>query len=372
MKNPVKRMLICLLAMAMGTGLSKTLAQYPPEGFLSPSQVFVATIFPNGRKPITTVKNDQGIYFNIYNNDGEIVAGICAPPEGEAQYSGKFVIPDYVDYGSGDNIVKVPVVCIARQAFENSDIEELTLNNVICCINFDSHIYAPKLRRVVVPWESGIMLYLPFIGCDSVLDEIVFGKNVWFMTSQSRLYVPKLDLRGRNLILESSWCQLCTVPHIIFSSDVNVGNIAVVNFGPSRFDFVGETWPSGGYAFPEGGVDKSTLSEIHCGWITPPPYQPVEFEDADEASKEIYSKCTIYVPAGSVEAYRVAPGWKNFKNILADTEGVDGIESDRTVSSVECYDLMGRPVATPAKGTVVIERTTYSDGTTQTTRRVAR
>lgn len=372
MKNPVKRMLICLMAMAMGTGLSKTMSQYAPDGFLSPTQVLDGLFFPNAVKTCATVKNDEGMYFNIYIDEGRFLAGLIAPPEGEAQYSGKFVIPDYVNFNSAGTDYKVPVVCIKSRTFANSDIEELTLNNVISSITHESSIYAPNLRRVVVPWESGIMLYLPFIGCEGVLDEIVFGKNVWFMTNQSRLYVPKLDLRGRNLIFDGSWSQLCTVPHIIFSSDVNVGNMAVVNFGPSRIDFVGETWPSGGYAFPEGGVDKSTLSEIHCGWITPPPYQPVEFEDADEASKEIYSKCTIYVPAGSVEAYRVAPGWKNFKNILADTEGVDGIESDRTVSSVECYDLMGRPVATPAKGTVVIERTTYSDGTTQTTRRVAR
>ena len=94
--------------------------------------------------------------------------------------------------------------------------------------------------------------------------------------------------------------------------------------------------------------------------------------DSYNGCSGIYDRCTLYVPAGSVEAYRTAPGWKNFKNILADTEGVDGIGSDRTVSSVECYDLMGRPVAAPVKGSIVIERTTYSDGTTQTTRRLDR
>ena len=40
------------------------------------------------------------------------------------------------------------------------------------------------------------------------------------------------------------------------------------------------------------------------------------------------SSCVLYVPTGSVEAYRVAEGWSRFTNIKALPAGVEGVDAD--------------------------------------------
>ena len=78
------------------------------------------------------------------------------------------------------------------------------------------------------------------------------------------------------------------------------------------------TIPSGvtsiGYA---AFADCSGLTSIHCKSKTPPSlilrseyseYKPVFDENT-------YSSATLYVPQGSVEAYKSAEGWKNFQKI---------------------------------------------------------
>ena len=54
--------------------------------------------------------------------------------------------------------------------------------------------------------------------------------------------------------------------------------------------------------------------------------------------------CILYVPEGSVDAYKAAPVWKDFKNILPikTSTRIYGIESDGEVFDV--YNLSGRKV----------------------------
>lgn len=67
----------------------------------------------------------------------------------------------------------------------------------------------------------------------------------------------------------------------------------------------------------------------------------------------------VYVPAGSVEAYRTSPGWNYFTNITEDpTSGIgdvfDAAGSGGTDATV-IYDLMGRRVTNPIKGHLYIK-----------------
>ena len=56
------------------------------------------------------------------------------------------------------------------------------------------------------------------------------------------------------------------------------------------------------------------------------------------------NNCILYVPEGSVDAYKAAPVWKDFKNILPikTSTRIYGIESDGEVFDV--YNLSGRKV----------------------------
>jgi surface antigen bspA-like len=72
----------------------------------------------------------------------------------------------------------------------------------------------------------------------------------------------------------------------------------------------------------------------------------------------LYDYCTLHVPAAALEAYRQAPGWRLFKTILGDADGVEGIADDVRVTEIHTLD--GLRVAEPVRGSVNIIR--YSDG----------
>ena len=63
----------------------------------------------------------------------------------------------------------------------------------------------------------------------------------------------------------------------------------------------------GAYAFS----GCSGLTSIHCLWTTPPRIDYKTFN-------EIYEKSTLYVPKGSLEAYKSTYPWRNFHNIVEE------------------------------------------------------
>lgn len=92
---------------------------------------------------------------------------------------------------------------------------------------------------------------------------------------------------------------------------------------------------------PEGGVLMScnNLQKIYCKTVTPP-------EASDRVTIcpfEILSSGTLYVPTGTAEAYKAAPGWRYFKNIVEmDFSGIDAVETEQ------------KPKVTVADGRVVV------------------
>jgi hypothetical protein len=72
----------------------------------------------------------------------------------------------------------------------------------------------------------------------------------------------------------------------------------------------------------------NNLKEVHCRALVPP---------TDVSSYSFYGvelkNVTLYVPAGSVEAYKEANVWKKFGTIMADTEGTENVQSDEVQST---------------------------------------
>lgn len=104
--------------------------------------------------------------------------------------------------------------------------------------------------------------------------------------------------------------------------------------------------------------------------LNPPEYpEVIDGEDyTGIVSTEVYEKAVLSVPTGSLEAYRSADGWKNFKNIQEkDFGGVYGIENDAVSvtakggsieiggaanTRVEVYNLAGQLVYSGTETTV--------------------
>ena len=55
--------------------------------------------------------------------------------------------------------------------------------------------------------------------------------------------------------------------------------------------------------------------------------------------------CILYVPAGSVDAYKAKPGWNEFKNILAiGTTAINGVVISDDGKPFDIYNMQGRKV----------------------------
>ena len=86
------------------------------------------------------------------------------------------------------------------------------------------------------------------------------------------------------------------------------------------------------------------LSDVYCFAES----VPSTYSNAFEYSYIEYA--TLHVPATSIEAYKAAEPWKNFKNILeyADPSGIQGISLDMDAKT-PIYDLNGRRLTEPAR-----------------------
>ncbi len=61
-------------------------------------------------------------------------------------------------------------------------------------------------------------------------------------------------------------------------------------------------------------------------------------------------KCMLYVPAGSVEAYKQAPQWKDFESIEAVEADIDSVAAGSVNGATEVFNLTGAKVADSTEG----------------------
>ena len=75
----------------------------------------------------------------------------------------------------------------------------------------------------------------------------------------------------------------------------------------------------------------------------------------DNFTDDNYANITLNVPIGTKAIYAAAENWKNFKNIVeVDFTCIDNIEAEGAEGNSVYYDLGGRPVNEPVKGSVYI------------------
>ena len=108
--------------------------------------------------------------------------------------------------------------------------------------------------------------------------------------------------------------------------------------------------------------NTTSVKRITCEYDVPPETSGSAFEDY------MYDRATLYVPEEAIEAYKAAPEWKNFKNILPIKDGVNDVAADDAqVVATEYHDLAGRRLEAPAERGITI-RTDICDGTRRCTK----
>lgn len=83
----------------------------------------------------------------------------------------------------------------------------------------------------------------------------------------------------------------------------------------------------------------------------------------DYFDSDVLEQATLNVPVGAAEAYKTAPVWQDFQNIVEnpDLTGIGGVEAEAApATATDYYDASGRRLSTPRHGVNLIR---YSDGT---------
>lgn len=95
------------------------------------------------------------------------------------------------------------------------------------------------------------------------------------------------------------------------------------------------------------GLDNPNLEAIYASPTTPP---ATEENYSYFGGENVLSNCKLYVPKGSGEAYKNAPIWKDFLNIIEDeTLGISTLVNNAKAKGA-IYTLDGRRVMNPTKG----------------------
>ncbi|MBP3534617.1 MAG: leucine-rich repeat protein [Muribaculaceae bacterium] len=105
------------------------------------------------------------------------------------------------------------------------------------------------------------------------------------------------------------------------------------------------------------GLDK--LEYIQVKSLEPEPF------DKNRFSAKQYMDLQVIVPDSSIDAYKQDASWKNFWNIMTESEfraGIREVAADSEKVEVARYDMQGRPVGENYTGVMIIK---YSDGTTK-------
>lgn len=130
---------------------------------------------------------------------------------------------------------------------------------------------------------------------------------------------------------------------------------SVTRIGDGEFYFGGDTTP-GFRPLGKGAFEGCTrLKDVYCYAENVPDTKMNPFWGTDIESG------ILYVPAGSIDAYKAAEPWSNFKEIVAlDASGIKSIEVDNRV--IQINSIRGERLEAPSKGINIIK---MKDGTTK-------
>ena len=211
-------------------------------------------------------------------------------------YSGDIVIPPSVEYES----VSYAVTTIARLAFFlSSDLTSVSFSNVVTSIGEKAFLGCDNLVAINVDSENPNY-------CD--IDGVLFNKN---QTELVRYPNGKAKFAPNYVIPNSVTC----IGNFAFTDCVNMTSVTI----PSNVTSIGE------FAFQ---IIESSLSHIVCKAVIPPTLSNCVFDGID-------SSVSLYVPDESMNAYKAADQWKEFKIRPISTlpQGVENIHSCKAQSA---------------------------------------
>lgn len=288
---------------------------------------------------------------------------------------------------------------IGAEAFNtNQVLASLTLANSVSYIGMSAFLYCDHLTTLIIPEESRLKKIMSgaFSTCKILTGHITFPESLTTLSSKAfqNTSITGVTIKpGLTSIATNAFYNCVNLSKLEIQGETltSIGNAAFESAAitelviPNSVTEVGMTAFSGCKSLSKltlgsglGEIQLRTfencnaLKEIVCLNPTPPVCQ--ESEKYPLFSETVFSSTVLKVPAGSVDAYKAADVWKNFKTIETDNSGIktvgdaddsiricsDGILTD--AAYVEIYNVSGQTVhkgtgghiLLPAKGIYVV------------------
>ncbi len=306
----------------------------------------------------------DGIYYNI-TSEADKTAEVTS--SGGTKYSGSITIPATVTYGD----VTYSVTSIGYSAFYNcSSLTAITLPEGVTSIGHYAFYNCSSLTAITLPEGVTSIGSCAFSACSS-LTAITIPEGVTSIgdsafrdcSSLTAITLPKSvtsigDYAFRNcrsLIAISLPEGITSIGNGVFKDCRSLIAITlpeeVTSIGERAFEscisLTGITIPEGVTSLGGNALSACTsLTYIACLAGTPPEINYNAFDLVD-------TSIPLYVPAGSVEAYKKSTYWNMFNNTIGIEAGIENPEC-ATQNSAIIYDLTGRRVENPTKGGIYI------------------
>ena len=246
----------------------------------------------------------DGIYYKITSST-DLTVAVTYKGDSEVsyrEYSGSITIPTTVTYGG----LTYSVTSIGYQAFSwNKDLFSITIPESVTSIESFAFYLCRGLTNINI-----------YEGVTSI------GKSAFCdCSSLTSIAIPE---------------SVTSIEREAFSGCTSLTSI---------------TFPENVTSIGENAISSIILTSATCKATTPPMISSNTFHNVT------YSETPVYVPAGSVEAYKAAEGWSKFENILPLTN-----EYSLTISSAGYATLyLDYAVAIPEEVEVYIASSVEGD-----------